>query len=362
VTITRQRLPWGRQRMRLAFLSALLCALFACEGSHNDLGADTTSASTGGGAAGGGGSGGGGSPAQGGAPAVVEPDGPARLTVIHGIVDRPSLQLCFAASPSDAGDEAEPWPPSPLDFASAEVISELPGAPLPASSSSVEILVLTGDLAAASGATCREIADDPGAFEGLEVLSLGVTPVASLTSPRSFALVVSGCFGGEGHDDVSAELLCGSGYTSLSPTPSIVLAPLSRVTAPTAIGLQILNATAGGASIDGQLQPSFDGVPFVPLASLVVPGQAAPFPPNTSVSAAELGIASEALVRLGSASSIAGVELDLGDAMAAGGIDGADLANGENVALVAVGAAPGAPALAWSNGLALVAVDADPVR
>ena len=361
MTITRQRLPWGRQRMRLAFLSALLCALFACEGSHNDLGADTTSASTGGGAAGGGGSGGGGSPAQGGAPAVVEPDGPARLTVIHGIVDRPSLQLCFAASPSDPGDDAEPWPPSPLDFASAEVISELPGAPLP-SSGSVEILVLTGDLEAAGGATCRELADDPGAFEGLEVLSLGVTPVASLTSPRSFALVVSGCFGGDGHDDVSAELLCGSGYTSLSPTPSIVLAPLSRVTAPTGIGLQLLNATTGGSSLDGAIKPSFDGVSFMPIASLVVSGQAAPFPPNTSISASELGVPSEALVRLVAGSAIATVELPLGDAMAAGGIDGADLANGENVALVAVGAAPGAPALAWSNGLALVAVDADPVR
>lgn len=347
--------------MRSAFCLASLVLTLGCQGSHNDLGADTTTASTGGGGASGGGGAGAGGVGQGGAPVVVEPDGPPRLTIIHGIVDRPALQLCFVASPPEAGESAEPWPPTPLEFARAQPIVELPGAPLPASEA-LELLVLTGDLAAASGASCAEIREDPASFPGLELLSLGAVPASSLTAPRSLALVVTGCFGGEGHDDPGAEQACGPGYSALTPTPSIVLAPLSRVIDGSAVGLQVLNATAGAAVIDGYLQPSFDGVSFVAIASLVVSGQAAPFPPTTALSASELGTASLAKLRIVTAGLGASSELSLGDAMVAGGVDAADLANGQNVALVAVGAAPGAPALAWSNGLAVVAVDSDPGR
>ncbi|NUP06250.1 MAG: hypothetical protein HOW73_09345 [Polyangiaceae bacterium] len=335
-----------------------VCFLVACDGSHTDLAQDTSSSSAGG--AGTGGSGGeGGIGGQGGSPPIVEPDGPAHLTVVNGITDRPSMQLCFLASPADAGDDAAPWPENPLDYARTALISELPGAPLP-SSESVEIVVLTGDLDAAGGASCREIADDPAGFAGLEVLSIGATPVSSFTMPRSLVLVVTGCFGGVDHDGEDLDAICGEGYSPATPTPNVVIAPLSRLADPGAVSIQVVNALSSGRVLDAYVRPGFDGVAEVPVAILVAPGAVAPFPPFTGFSAAELGTISQALARFALMGQPGGNETNLTVALENGGIDAAAFSNGKNVALVGVGPFPGAPIGQWWNDFALIALEPEP--
>ncbi|MBL8742037.1 MAG: hypothetical protein JNK04_13110, partial [Myxococcales bacterium] len=84
-------------------------------------------------------------------------------------------------------------------------------------------------------------------------------------------------------------------------------------------------------------------------------------PPNTALSASELGGPSSATLRaiidlLPDDESI----VSLGDAMSAGGVTAGDFVNGGNIALVAVGPSPGAPTNSWWNPFTVVAVLADP--
>jgi hypothetical protein len=334
--------------------------LAACSGSHTDLAADSSSASVGGaGGADGGSSSLGGFSSSGGAPPVIEPDGPPKLTVVNGIVDRDSLALCFLESPANASDAAEPWPEADLDYAHAASVS-LPGAPIP-EGTDIEILVLTGDLGAAGASDCRAIADDPFGFAGLEVLSLGIAPAATFTQPRSTLLAVTGCFGGETHDGDDLEDICGPSYMPDSPTPGVVFAPLSRIGSGAGVGLQVVNATGAIDTIAIYFRSAIDGTLEQSVAQEVVPGAAAPFPPNTALSASELGGPSSATLRaiidlLPADESI----VSLGDAMNAGGISAGDFVNGGNVVLIAVGPSPGAPTNSWWNPFAVVAVVADP--
>lgn len=333
--------------------------LLACEGSHTDLAVDSTSTSTGGSAPIGGSGGGDGGAANGGAPPIVEPDGPSRLTVLHAIADRPSMQLCLLESPANANDPSEPWPSAPLEYARTAIASDLPGSLLP-SSADVEILVLTGDLDEIGAATCRDVADDPAAFAGVETLSLGVTPTSTFTMPRSLLLAVNGCFGGETHDGKDLEPICGPGYTPDTPTPGVVVAPLSRFTTPTTIGFQVVNALSSRSTVDGFVRPSFDGVLESPISYMVVSGAALPFPPSTLLTASELGSIEAAVARISVVGSQASEEITLGAAIENGGVSSAVFANGRNVALVAVGPSPTSPVEPWANDFTVVVVDPDP--
>lgn len=338
---------------------ACFLLLAACSGSHTDLAADTSSASVGGAGGADGGSSSLGGFSNGGAPPVIEPDGPPKLTVVNGIVDRDSLALCFLESPANASDAAEPWPEADLDYAHAASVS-LPGAPIP-EDTDIEILVLTGDLGAAGASDCRAIADDPFGFAGLEVLSLGIAPATTFTQPRSTLLAVTGCFGGATHDGDELEDICGPSYTPESPTPGIVFAPLSRIGSGAGVGLQVVNATGALDTIGVYFQSAVDGTLDQSVAQQVVPGAASPFPPNTALSASELGGPSSATLRamidlLPADESI----VSLGEAMNAGGVTAGDFVNGGNVVLIAVGPSPGAPTNSWWNPFAVVAVVADP--
>ncbi len=345
-------LPW----LPLALLPAL-AALVACTGSHNDLGQTDASSSGTGGASGGSppvGAGG-----QGGGPTPVEPDLPPALTVVNAIVDRPELSLCFLRSPSDASDPATPWPSGSLPYASAQPI-ELPGSIVP-SQTEVEILVLTGGLGGVDGESCRAIADDPASFPQLELLSLGLAPADTFTKGRHLLLAVTGCFGGLSHDGEALEDICGASYSPTSPTPSVVFAPLSRLTDPSAVGLQLVNATGAGRSLDFFLTPSLAGALELSIVTGVVPGAASPFPPSNLLSSVELVGPSAAGLRA-TVSAVASLSHEslLGDAMTGGDVDATAFSNGKNVAIVAVGPSPGSASGAWWNPFAFVAVAATP--
>ena len=350
-------MPYPDFRPRRAF--ACFLSLAACSGSHNDLAADTSSASVGGaGGTGGAGSSQGGF-SNGGAPPVIEPDGPPKLTVVNAIVDRDTLALCFLESPASASDGAMPWPEAELAYAHAASVA-LPGDPIPAEGD-IEILALTGDIGAAGAADCRAIADDPFGFAGLEVISLGVAPATAFSQPRSTLLAVTGCFGGETHDGDDLEDICGASYLPDSPTPGVVFAPLSRIGSGSGVGLQVVNATGAQDTIGIYFRSAIEGTLEQSVAQQVVPGAATPFPPNTALSASELGGPSSATLRaiidlLPDDESI----VSLGDAMSAGGVTAGDFVNGGNIALVAVGPSPGAPTNSWWNPFTVVAVLADP--
>lgn len=328
----------------------LVALMVACEGSHTDLGQDTTSASSTGGAeplVGGGGAGGG----DGGAPAIVEPDGPASMTVVNGIVDRPAMRLCFLESPANDEDDAEPWPEDRLEYAHAATDP-------PLVEGDVEVLILTGDLDTIGSQTCRSIADE--GTEGLEVLSIGVLPASATTMPRSLLFAVTGCFGGEDNTADDTDPICGPGYSPDTPTPGVVIAPLSRFTEDTAVGIQIVNALGSHEIVDGFMTPGFAGVQESVIAIEIASGAVAPFPPSTVFSASSLGSAADADVRIVSFNGLpSDGAFSVGEAMQNGGLDGTAFGNGQNVALVVVGPSPGL-GVGWWNDFAVVAVDTDP--
>lgn len=339
--------------MRAVLLSTLVVFCSSCEGSHNDLGQDTSSSTTGGGGSGASGAGGEGA-GDGGSPPAVEPDGPPILTVANGIVDRDVMALCLLHYPRNDGDDAEPWPAGGLGYARAAVIDPIP-------EGEIEIAILTGDLDEAEGGSCRDLVDDPASVPGVEVLSLGVVPEGTFAAPRSLLLAVAGCFGGEGHETGGVESICGFGYTPETPTPSVVFAPLSRFPLESAIGLQGVNAVSSRHTLDVFVRPSFDGVPEKTIATSVAHGAAAPFPPNFSLTASELGSPVSSIVRFAVPGVMnSTVEVSIGDASENGGIDSAAFANGNNVVFIAVGPAPGTQSGAWWNDFTVIAIEASP--
>jgi hypothetical protein len=318
----------------------------ACKTGPSDLGIDP----------GGGGMGGssptttttggrGGEGAEGGGVVIVEPDLPARLTIVHGSPDRGEIQLCFVASSGDSG----PLPESPLGFAEAFALSD-PASALEVASE-LEILVFAGDLEAVSG-SCAELAADPP--PGLDVASLGVVPPGTFSEPRSLALVVTGCFGPA--EAEGAEEGCGPGYTSETPTLYPVLAPLSRYPS-SPIGLSVLHATSTFDPLEVEIRPNqLNAVPF-PIVDDLPRGAALPFPPNTSFSKASLGAPTGAAAITRTVGAPMQVETNLATPLANGGL--ASLENGSSYVLVAVGASPFAPEGFWEP-FTYVVVDANP--
>lgn len=338
-----------------SLLSVVLVAIAACEGSHTDLGVDPTTASstasTGTGSTGQGGDG------SGGKPMILEPDGPPKLTIAHGVVDQPEIQLCFLMSPPDAGDAAQPFPSAPLAWARAVSI-DLPGDPIPASGD-VEVVVLAGDLGQLGGADCRALADDPGGNPDVIVQSLGVLPRSALDMPRSLLLVPTGCLAFD-HDDPLATQVCGETYTVDTPTPNVVVAPMSRVIDFDAIGMQAVHAISGtSVEVDVGVVPM--GGSERTIGDDVTFGEVSPFPPNKSFDGTELEGPSSALVRTYVApGGTVNAEILLGEAMTNGGLGAEDFQNGTNVVLLSVGPTPGVAGGSWWNGFTYVALRADP--
>jgi hypothetical protein len=325
---------------------ATLLIFAACKTGPSDLGIDpggggsggaSTTATTTGGRGGEGGTGAG--------VVIVEPDLPARLTIVHGSPDRGEIQLCFASASGDSGL----LPEAPLGFAESLALAD-PASVLDVASE-LEILVFAGDLDGLSGA-CGDLADDPP--PGLDVASLGVVPAGTFSEPRSLALVVTGCFGpaeAEGAEDG-----CGPGYGAETPTLYPVLAPLSRYPN-AAVGFSVLHATSTFEPLDVEIRPSQkNALPF-PIVEDLPRGASLPFPPNTSFSKASLGAPSgaAAITRVSGAPML--VETNLGAAFSNGGLSSPD--NGSNYVLVAVGASPFAPEGFWEP-FTYVVVEANP--
>lgn len=328
--------------------SLLLVATVSCEGSHGDLaatggaGGNTSSSSTSSSSSGGGGG-------SAGAPPVVEPDLPDKLTLINGSPDRSELQFCFVDSATRSGGVL--LPPQPLAFGHSFPIVE-PAAVLTVESE-LEAIVVAGDLEQVVGTSCADLLLDPPV--GVDVVSLGLLPSNTFAQQRSLAFVVTGCFGAADAED--AELGCGDGYTGTTPTLFPIIAPLSRLTEPSAVGLAVLNASSSFEPVDVRIQPNMKSAPKFPLASQVPRGGTLPFPPYIALNAATLGAPNGVKLFANRLGQSLEVEVVLGPALSAGGLSSLD--NGASYVFVAVGAAPAAPEGFWEP-FSFVVVEADP--
>lgn len=286
---------------------------------------------------------------------IVEPDGPTRLTIVNGVVDAPSIQLCFVAWPEPTSDEL-PWPAEPIAFGEAAALA-LPDAAIP-SDGDVLVAVVAGDT---GGAGCAAMVDDPASASPARIAVLGVFPQSTFVAPRSLLVVPTGCIA-EGHTDEATDSVCGPLYTSDEPALGATVAVLSRVTSAERVSFQAVHAASPSFTLDLAVRPSFDGADAIVIAADLDPGSIAPAPAFAPIGTAELGSTAGATV-LGLVTGMpqSTIEQSMASALAAGGLDGGDLANGRGVAFVAIGAAPGAPALGWHEGFRILAVRPDPL-
>jgi hypothetical protein len=335
--------------------TALVAALVAagCASNHDDLGQDDDASSSTGseGGAGGGGASAGGAGGAGGSAPPEEPDVAPSLTMVNGLADGERAAVCVLASPSAPDDAATPEPPGGLAFGGA---FRWPQANLPASE--IELVLVVGSESALEGASCRAIANDPIAYPELAVHAFGVIPAGALQTPRSWLLAFGGC-ALAGHLVPETNVACGMGYTPDAPDPSLVLAPLSRIATADRVAIQTAHAATPGLLYDFLLRPGTDGAGAVGVAQAVVAGQIAPSPPDDRFSAASIGAPSFAAVSaMIPNTGVPPVERAIADALSRGGLTSAALANGQNLAFVAVGASPALPMNSTFHAFDFVAI------
>jgi len=330
------------QAVRLVLVGSLLAggAANACTTNHDALARQPKAGSSSGGTAGAsgfgfGGFGNTGNQAQGGrANPDVEPKGDDVLTIVNGVVDAPSVRLCFARVGENGETSDFVGSPLPeLGYAAAAVLTQLDGLSLV--DDVIQPWVISGELSRVDELDCRAavalaeseeakvtpVAPEPvgagGANAGgagpepepsptgaggeggsaeipLEFPTLRARPVAALPAGtvhigRSILLVLSGCMGGAAYADRVEVSACGAGYTPQTPTLEPVIVKLSRAVGFDKVGLQGVHASAPTGSLD--LRASGDGgaVSLV-FASNVSFGSIKPRPADTRFTPAELGV------------------------------------------------------------------------
>jgi len=341
-----------------AAIVAVLAAV-GCARSH-DLGVGTTTAGSGGaGTTSAATTGSGGAPTTAGAGgAPVEPSGPTALTVVNGLNDYSAARFCFL--PGDA-----PWPAAAagLPFAAGQAVDLATALP---PGVDVTPWVIAGDLSATAGKTCSEMLalaqpGDGGTTPSVLAAPLGVIPQAVLASDRSLLLVPIGCMGGAGHDDPSQANGCGATYTVQTPTVSAVLLAMSRIPDPDHISLQVVSASVVIPTSDVRVKPGLATALEADVAPSLSPGGIGPSPPFHELALsgyAPLGAAQIKTYPPGGFSATSVTMLS--DVLGASAVGTSGFATGASLVLVAVGAAPGAPAGPFWHKLTYAVVQADP--
>jgi hypothetical protein len=370
-------------------LVGLALVLAACVSNHDDFKkVPTSNAGAGGksGAAGGSGSGGRGG-ADAGTDAGVdsgppEPSGPNVLTLVNGVVDAPSLAVCFAKLADGGAVEpfGSPLTSAPLAFGGAVALSTLSGADF--ASDTLVPLLLAGELERIATLDCAAAvalaeqtesafnadagADDAGigaagagledagnvdasvsdaggsggadsglatstAHAALRVRALPALPAGTLSGSLSYLLVASGCLGGLGFDSGNTELLCGDGYTPTNPTLFPVVVTLSRLTQADRVGMQVVHASRASGSVSVSIASQPPGTTVFTLVKSITDGQVLPKPPNFAHGEDDYALSNQ-IELAGSASAIGET---IGDAASRGG--SGLLSNGASYALILIG-------------------------
>lgn len=330
-----------------------LAALAGCSSNHDDLAAREPGAATDGGAGGAKGDGAAdaasdagddapdGAPGDGGDGGTGEPAGTSALTLVHGLADAPAMRVCLVPM-VDGGAVPGASPPLPdtIDGLAAGARFTLDAASLPGvdlAAEAVQPVVLTGDLAAASGRGCAELLAPAGAPAGLVATALPVLPAGTLTGGRPYLLVPVGCVGA---DHAGATAACGASYAG-APNASLVVVAASRKTG-AGVALQVLHAVAATQALDVGVAPADALAPFT-LAPSLAPGALGPKPAASAALDAfgtTLDGAAFTASAPGNPSPLASVPVE--DAIAAAGADPAGFRNGTAWTVVLVGSTPGA--------------------
>jgi hypothetical protein len=329
--------------MRLLLVGSLLAggAVNACTTNHDALARQPQAGSSGGGTAGVSGFGfagfgNAGNQAQGGrANPDVEPQGDNVLTIVNGVVDAPSVRLCFAR----VGDDGETGdfvgsPLPELGYAASTVLPEIDG--LSFVDDVIQPWVISGELARLAKLDCQAavalaeseeakvtpVAPEPtggggagsggaaadgdalqagaggegGRAEPLEFPTLRARPLAALPAGtvnvgRSILLVLTGCMGGAAFTDRVQTAACGASYTPQTPTLEPVIVKLSRFVGFDKVGLQGVQASRPTGALDLRASGDSGAVSLV-FASSVSFGSIEPRPADTRFTAAELGVES----------------------------------------------------------------------
>ena len=366
-----------RLRAHLAPLLLLATALGACARDHG-LGVETTTSGSGTGGADTGSTGatpttGTSSAASSGAGTggTSEPPGPTRVTVVNGINDYDAIRICFLPYP--AGDPgAKPWPTptSGLPFAHASVLDLAVDIP---ANTDIRPTILAGDLTHVAGKTCEQaiaLAGSGGAGGGdagppppIVAAALPVLPASVFTSEKSLLLAPIGCIGGPGHEGGTATLACGNTYTPSTPTVDLLALGMSRITAPSHVALQVVNASVALQVSDIGITPSIKDAPNQPLATALPTGGIEPKPPFTKLTLNELGALGQVSIKTfqpGQGTMFPTSTTPLAEAFQNGTVAATQLENGSGYVLVAVGSYPNIPAGAFWHKLTYALIKANP--
>lgn len=328
--------------------AVLLASAAACTTNHDSLARKPTDNKGGGGAGGIGGtaglgSGNTGNQAQGGRyNPDFEPPGDNVLTVVNGVVDAPSIRLCFARVEKDGTSEIVGSPSPELAYGASLVLTEIEGLSLV--EDTIQTWAITGELSKIEKLDCSEAvaraeaeearvtpiaalenADgaggapsdvDSGGAGGQVAVGAGgegtagaggageepplekprlraraapAVPPATVNIGRSILMVLTGCIGGAAYSDRAATSACGDPYTPDSPTLQPIVVTLSRQIAFDKVGLQAVHASLSTPSLDLRTTGADDAVALV-FASSVAYGSIEPRPADTRFTKLELGV------------------------------------------------------------------------
>jgi len=317
----------------------------------------------------------------------VEPAGDNVLTIVNGVVDAPSIQLCFARLAEGSDMPALVGSPQPeLAYAGSRVLTELPGLSL--ADDVIQPWVIAGDLARIADMTCEQAVakaqeaeaqvtpdedvtdmsaggSSDGPWAALPKPKLRARPVAALPAGtvnvgRSILLVLTGCLGGPGYGDRVETAVCGDDYSPAFPTLQPLVVKLSRSLSFDKVGLQALHASLPTSAVDVRAAGDRDAIALV-FASTLGFGAIEPRPADTRFTAVELGVTAEnyGLQAVSQRGDIL-LEEAWPDIMAASGIDAIKPAR--TYTAVLLGPAPLLAKKGWWNASAFSLVDNDPTR
>ncbi len=399
------------ERPRALLLALLLAAGAgnACTTNHDALARQPKAAGSSGGGAGGSGFGTGGfgntgeQPSQGGRPNPDdEQPGANVLTIVNGVIDAPSVRLCFARV-DENGETAElagaPLPE--LGYAASTVLTELDGLSLV--DDVIQPWVIAGDLARikkldctaavalaqAEEAAVTPVAEDnpsggasaggapgdgaagenggagvpqmpPLEMPSLRARSLSALPAGTVNIGRSILMVLTGCIGGAAYTDRIETSACGDGYSPQAPTLQPIIVKLSRDLRFDKVGLQAVHASLPSGSLDIRASGDKGAVSLV-FASSVSFGSIEPRPADTRFTPVELGVARSnyGLQAVDGNGQVAYQEA-WSDVLKVSGID--EIVAARTYTAIFLGPDPLLIKKGWWNASAFALVDNDPTR
>jgi hypothetical protein len=322
----------------------------------------------------------------------VEPVGDDVLTIVNGVVDAPSVRLCFSHV-ADSGEAGElvGSPMAELSYAASVVLTELEGFSF--ADDAIVPWLISGDFSLLDGLDCNEAValaleeeakvtpaeDDGAAGESaggavgaggapelpleeptLRARPLGAIPPGTVNIGRSILMVLTGCIGGAAYRDRIETSVCGDAYTPSTPTLQPVVVKLSREIGFDKVGLQAVPAAQAVKGTIDVRATGDGGLVSLTFASSVAFGGIEPRPADVRFSPAELGVARSNFGLQAVDNSGVIFEESWADIRQASGIE--EILPVRTYTAVLLGPDPLLLKKGWWNPAAFALVDNDPTR